>query len=158
MLPAPNTAMACFSSIINHIFRIIAYYANPYIITRFGQLYAMSHIIIQSWNKSSSKTWFPIKLLYLFFFTPYVVIIVSCIDFLHEVLIRKRSTIFLRILSYVLSISYSSVENFISHKLTTWSLRSISKSICAPCCIVPFSFSQPLEYQMDSSDNTPDMP
>lgn len=106
-------------------------------------------------NKSSSVIWLWITPLYFPLLTPYVVIIVVCKVFLQFVILRKASSLFLKIMSYSLSITYSFIENFISHTLMTLSRRSISKSICAPG--IPLS-SFPCVYHTDSSESTPEIP
>ena len=106
-------------------------------------------------NRSSSVIWLWIMPLYFPLFTPYVVIIVVCKVFLQFVILRKASSLFLKIMSYSLSITYSFRENLISQTLMTLSRRSISRSICAPG--TPNS-SSPCVYHMDSSERTPEIP
>lgn len=84
-------------------------------------------------NKSSIVTTDCISHAYEFCINPIVVIIVRCTAFLVLVSWIKRSRLFWRLLSMPLVIWNSAFEYFISHKLMTASLLSISNSIWAPC-------------------------
>ena len=93
--------------------------------------------INQSLNKSSIVTSLCIMPDCALCAMPQVVTIVRCNAFDEPVVRRKSSRLSVRCRRYCGVISYLPIENFISQRLIVWSLRSITRSICPPSCLIP---------------------